>query len=150
MAITVSGLYIVTWIDVLDTTQLAVNLNLTTHKVAMFTNSITPNYSTDTAYGAAPYNANEVSGTGYTAGGATIGSTTVTESPTGTIMWDGADVSWTTSTITNARGGLIYADALAGDNALCLVNFGADYSTVAGTFLIQWAAGGIFTWDITP
>lgn len=150
MAVTVSGLFIPTWIDVLDTTQLAVNLDLTTHKVAMFTNTITPNFSTNTAYGVAPYNANEVSGTGYTAGGTTLPGTSVTENPTGTIMWDASDISWTTSTITNARCALIYADALAGDNALCLVNFGADYSTSAGTFAIQWASGGIFTWDITP
>jgi hypothetical protein len=65
-------------------------------------------------------------------------------------MYDAADTSWTTSTITNARCALIYADALAGNNAICLVNFGADYSTSAGTFTIQWAATGIFTWDVTP
>lgn len=150
MAITVSGLYVTTWLDVLDTTQLALDLDLETHKVAMFTNSITPNFSTDTAYGSAPYNANEVSGTGYTAGGALLTSTTLTESPTGTIMWDAADTSWSTSTITNARGALCYADALAGNNAIVFVNFGSDYSTVAGTFTIQWASGGIFSLDLTP
>jgi hypothetical protein len=150
MAVTASGLFVATWIDVVDTTQLALDLDLETHKVAMFTNSITPNFSTDTAYGVAPYNANEVSGTGYTAGGTVVTSTALSESPTGTIMWDAADTSWTTSTITNARGGLIYADALAGNNAIVLINFGADYSTVAGTFTVQWAAGGILTLDLTP
>jgi hypothetical protein len=150
LAITVSGLFVATWVDVLDTTQLAVDLDLETHKLAMFTNTITPNFSTDTAYGVAPYNANEVSGTGYTAGGTVLTSTTVTESPTGTVMFDAADTSWASSTITNARGGLGYADALAGNNALFLVNFGADFSTVAGTFLITWAAAGVFTWDLTP
>jgi hypothetical protein len=150
MAVTASGFFIPTWLDILDTTQLAIDLDLETHKVAMFTNTITPNFSTDTAYGVAPYNANEVSGTGYTAGGALLTSTTVTESPAGTIMLDAADVSWTTSTITNARCALIYADALAGNNAILLVNFTADYSTVAGTFTIQWAAGGYGTIDITP
>jgi hypothetical protein len=150
MAITASGLYVTTFIDVFDTTQLALDLDLDTHRVAMFTNSITPNFSTDTAYGVAPYNANEVSGTGYTAGGTLLTGTTVTESPTGTLMWDATDVSWTTSTITNARGALIYADALAGNNAICFVNFGADYSTSAGTFTVQWASGGIFTIDLTP
>lgn len=150
MAITASGLFVVTWTDVLDTTQLAVDLDLETHKLAMFTNSITPNFSTDTAYGSAPYNANEVSGTGYTAGGTVLTSTALSESPTGTIMYDAADTSWASSTITNARGGLAYADALAGNNALFLVNFGADFSTVNGTFLIQWASGGLFTWDLTP
>lgn len=150
MAITASGLYVVTWMDILDTTQLAIDLDLETHKVAMFTNVITPNFSTDTAYGVAPYNANEVSGTGYTAGGALLTTTTVSESPAGTLMWDAADTSWASSTITNARGALLYADALVGNNAICLVNFGADYSTNNGTFTIQWAATGILTIDLTP
>lgn len=150
MAITASGLFVATWIDILDTTQLGIDLDLETHKVAMFTNTITPNFSTDTAYGVAPYNANEVSGTGYTSGGALLTTTAVSESPTGTLMWDAADTVWTGSTITNARGALIYADALAGNNAIVLVNFGADYSTNAGTFTIQWAAGGILTIDLTP
>ena len=150
MAVTASGFFLPTWIDILDTTQLAIDLDLETHKVAMFTNTITPNFSTDTAYGVAPYNANEVSGTGYTAGGQAVSTTTVTESPTGTIMWDSADPSWTTSTITNARCALYYADALAGNNAILLVNFGADYSTVAGTFTIQQPATGIATLDLTP
>lgn len=147
---TTSGLFIATWTDLLDTTQLAIDLDLETHKVAMFTNTLTPNFSTDTAYGVSPYNANEVSGTGYTAGGTVLTSTALSESPTGTIMYDAADTSWSTSTITSARGALIYADALAGNNAILLVSFGADYSTSAGTFTIQWAAGGITTFDITP
>lgn len=150
MAVTASGLFITTWTDVLDTSQLAVDLDLDTHKVAMFTNSITPNFSTDTAYAAAPYNANEVSGTGYSAGGTVVVGTALSESPTGTIMWDATDTSWASSTITNARCGLIYNDSVAADRALVLINFGADYSTSNGTFTIQWASGGIFTWDLTP
>jgi hypothetical protein len=150
MAVTASGLYVPTFLDAFDTTQLAIDLDLETHKVAMFTNSITPNFSADTAYGVSPYNANEVSGTGYTAGGALLTTTTFTESPTGTVMFDAADASWTTSTITNARFALVYADALAGNNAIVGINFGADYSTSAGTFTIQWASGGIFTIDLTP
>ena len=150
MAVTASGLFVATFIDVLDTTQLALDLDLDTHKVAMFTNSITPNFSTDTAYGVSPYNANEVSGTGYTAGGAALTGTALDESPTGSIRWDASDLSWTSSTITSAECALIYADALAGNNAICLVDFGAPYSTSNGTFTIQWASGGIFTIDLTP
>jgi hypothetical protein len=150
VAVTVSGLFVLNWIDIVDASQLAVDLSLTTNKVALFTNTITPNYSTDTAYAVAPYNANEISGTGYTAGGAAVASPTITESPTGTLMYDLADVSWTTSTITNARCSLFYANALAPKAAICLVNFGADYSTSAGTFTIQWAAGGMFNIDLTP
>jgi hypothetical protein len=126
---------------------------LTSHKVALFDNTITVSsatFSTATAYAVAPFNAGEVSGTGYTVGGNTLAGTSVTESPTGTLMWDGTDSSWPTSTIPNAHGCLIYADALAGNNGIVFVNFGADYSTSAGTFTIQWASGGIFTIDLTP
>jgi hypothetical protein len=150
VAVTASGLYVLTWIDILDTTQLAVDLDLETHKVALFSNSITPNFSTDTAYGAAPYNANEVSGTGYTAGGATLTGTAVSESPAGTLMWDATDPAWTTATFSGVRCALYYADALAGNNAIVLQNFGADYAVTAGTFTIQLASGGILNIDLTP
>jgi len=150
MAATASGLYVLNWIDALDATQLALDLSLSTHKVAMFTNTITPNFSTDTAYGVAPYNANEVAGTGYTAGGVVVASPTLTESPAGTMMYDIADTQWLTSTITNARFALIYADVLAGNNGIVGITLGADYSTVAGTFLITWAAAGVFTFDLVP
>lgn len=149
MAITASGLFVATFVDVLDTTQLAIDLDLETHKVAMFTNTITPNFDTDTAYGVAPYNANEVSGAGYTAGGTALTTTTFLGS-SGTATFDAADTSWASSTITNARGALIYADVLAGNNAICLVNFTADFSTNNGTFLITWSGSGIFAVDLTP
>lgn len=143
-----SGLFVATWIDILDTTQLAVDLDLETHKGALFTASVTPNYSSDTAYGVSPWNANEVSGTGYSAGGAALTSTAVDESPTGSLRWDAADLSWASSTITNARHLLIYADALAGNNAIVNVDLAANYSTQNGTFLVQFASAGILAIDL--
>ena len=150
MAVTASGLFVTTWIDVLDTTQLALDLDLETHKIALFSDTITPNFSSDTAYGVAPYNANEVSGTGWAAGGVALTGTALTDDPAGTIKWDATDVSETGTTLTNAMAGLIYADALAGNNAILLVDFVTAVSTVAGTLTITWAAGGIFTIDLTP
>ncbi|MEV0830868.1 MULTISPECIES: hypothetical protein [Streptosporangiaceae] len=149
MAISASGLFLPTWMDALDTTQLALDLDLDTHKVALFTDSVSPNFSTNTAYGVSPWNANEVSGTGYTAGGALLTGTTVAD-VSGTLRWDASDVSWTSSTITGAKGALIYADALVGDNAIVLVNLGSSYSTSAGTLLISWSANGIVELDLTP
>lgn len=149
MAISNSGLFLTTWIDALDTTQLALDLDLDTHKVALFTDTLSPNFSTDTAYGVSPYNANEVSGTGYTAGGVLLTGTTVAD-VSGTLRWDATDVSWTTSTITGAKGALIYCDVLAGNNAIVLVNLGSSYSTSAGTLLITWSASGIIEIDLTP
>lgn len=151
MAIGNSGLFVLTWIDVLDATQLAINFDSETNiKCALFSNTLTPNYSTDTAYAVAPYNANEVTGTNWSAGGVVLTTTTVSESPAGTLMFDAADVSVGSATFTGARGALIYDNSLAPKAAICLVSFGADYSPVAGTFTIQWASGGIFNIDLTP
>jgi len=144
-----SGMYLVNWIDILDATQLAIDLSLTTHKWALYTNTLTPNFSTDTSYSAT----NEISGTNYTAGGRTIaaggGSPTVTESPTGTIMYDQSDMTWPTASFT-ARGGILYADALAGDNLIVAQTYGADITATAGTFTIQFNSLGVLTLDITP
>ena len=155
MAVTVSGLYVANMIDVYDATQLAIDLSLTTHKIALISNSATPNFSTDVSWSST----NEVSGTGWASGGialsaaaagATSTSPTNTESPTGSQMYDMGDISVASTTLTNARAARIYADALAGDNLIVLINFGADYSTVNGTFGIQWAATGVFAVDWTP
>lgn len=146
-AFSVSGLYVANYIDILDGTQLAIDLSLTTHKWALYTNSDTPNYSSDVSYSTS----NEVVGTGYTAGGKDLTglSPTTTESPTGTLMYDMADQSWATSTIT-ARGAKEYADALAGNNLFVAMAFGSDIISTAGTFLISFNALGVFTIDLTP
>ena len=149
MAVTASGIFVATIVDVLDTTQLAVDLDLETHKGALFSNSITPNFTTDTAYAVAPYNANEVTGTNWASGGVALTGTTFTAG-SGTAVFDATDVSVSTVTVSNARCYMLYADALAGNNAICLVDFGADYSATAGTFAITWNASGIFVVDLTP
>ena len=149
MAVTASGFILPTWMDILDTTQLAVDLDLETHRGALFSNSITPNFDTDTAYGVSPYNANEVTGTNWSAGGVLLTGTTLAIS-SGTIVLDATDVSVASTTLSNARCYLLYADALAGNNGIVLVNFGADYSTSNGTFAITWAAGGYASLDLTP
>ncbi|WP_433364083.1 hypothetical protein [Streptosporangium sp. CA-115845] len=147
MAISSSGLFVANIVDVFDTTQLAIDLDSeTNNKVALFTNSVTPDFNAaaaSAAYGAGVWNANEVSGTGYTAGGATLTSTTFTGS-SGVATFDAADSSWSTSTITGARGALIYANNLTPKAAIALVTLGADYSTSAGTLSITWSASGIF------
>ena len=144
MAVTASGIFVATLVDALDTTQLALDLDLETHKGALFNNTITPNFTTDTAYAVAPYNANEVTGTNWAAGGVALTGTTFLAS-SGTSIFDATDVSVATVTVSNARCYLLYADVLAG-----LVDFQADYSATAGTFAITWAAGGVFVVDWTP
>jgi hypothetical protein len=158
LAITVSGWYVQNFIDELDPTNVGLDLTLTTHKIALISNSATPNFDTDVTWNST----NEVSGTGWASGGiafsaAAAGGTslapTLTVSPTGTMMWDANDVSVASTTLTNARAARIYADALTtptADALLILINFGADYSTTNGTMGITFAATGIGTVDWTP
>ena len=146
MAFPASALAVATFVDVLDATQLALDLDLETHKVSLFTNTIVADMTVDTAYGVAPWNANEVVGTGYTAGGNLLTGTTWLHTAGGVVVWDATDPSWATATIT-ARGALYYADALAGNNIIMAQTFGADIVSTGGTFLITLAAGGIFSID---
>lgn len=153
MAWTASGAFRQTFIDDWLTT-IVLNLDLETHKVALFNNSVTPNFDDTAAHVA--YNgtggtwlvANEVSGTGYTAGGALLTSTTVTGPSAGVVMWDAADTAWSSATFSNAYGCLIYADAMTtpvADQGIMAVYFGGTgYSVTAGTFTIQWNANGIW------
>jgi hypothetical protein len=129
--------------DSLENTS-AIDLNSDVIKCALFTDAITGtfNFDTNLAYESAPWNASEVSGTGYTAGGATLATPGVAIS-SGVVAFDAADASWSTSTIT-ARGGLVY-DSTTSSVAIAAVNFGADFSSTAGTFTVQWHASGIFT-----
>jgi hypothetical protein len=84
------------------------------------------------------------------AAGASSVTPTVTD-VSGTLKYTFTNaVSVATTTLTNARGLIMYADALASDNNIFAVTFGADYSTVAGTFGITPHANGLFTIDLVP
>jgi hypothetical protein len=86
----------------------------------------------------------EVTGTGYTAGGATLASKTIGyTAATNIIALDAADVTWAASTIT-ARYAVIYDDSPASSKPLlAYVDFGADQSSNNGNFTITWDANGI-------
>ena len=97
-------------------------------KIALFTSTATLD-ATTTAYSTT----NEVSGTGYTAGGATLGSPVISTSGTTAIV-DFADVTWTTATIT-ARGAVIYNSSKT-NKAIAVLDFGADKTSTAGDFTV--------------
>jgi hypothetical protein len=94
---------------------------------------------------------NEITGTGYTAGGATLTASAPTyDTATDQVRLDAADTTWTTSTLT-ARIAIVYKSTGTASTSplISFVNFGADVSTTAGTFQITWDATGIFIIDIT-
>jgi hypothetical protein len=149
MAINGSGLFVATFVDVFSG-GLSIDLTDTNLKAALFTTSLgDPDFTTDVGYGAAPYNANEASGTGYTAGGATLTGTSFSGSA-GVATFDADDVTWSSSTLTNVRGVLIYDDTQEDDNGIILVDLGQGYSTSNGNFVVQWHSNGIFSLNLVP
>jgi hypothetical protein len=89
----------------------------------------------------------EATGTGYTAGGQTLTSKTVTYTAgTNTTAIDAADPSWTTTTVT-ARYLVVYVDTGTATTSplICYVDFGADVTSTGGTFLAQIPAAGLAT-----
>ena len=100
-----------------------------TFKLALYDNSASFTAAT-TAYTVT----NEVSGTGYSAGGGTLTNVTPTSSGT-TAFIDFADLTFSTATIT-AYGALIYNSSAAGNPAVCILDFGADKTSTAGDFTI--------------
>ena len=100
-----------------------------TFKLALYDNNASFTAAT-TAYTAT----DEVSGTGYSAGGGTLTNVTPTTSGT-TAYGDFDDLTFSTATIT-ARGALIYNDTAAGDPSVVVLDFGADKTSTAGDFTI--------------
>ena len=120
----------------------AMDLDTDTIKVALVTSTYSPNIDTHAKFSDI---SNEVTGTGYTAGGATLGSPVVAIDTTNDrATFDAADSSWTTATIT-ARGAVIYKSTGTASTSPLLgyIDFGSDKTSTAGTFTIQWNSVGI-------
>jgi len=106
-----------------------------TFKIALYTNSASFTAAT-TAY----TTSNEVSGTGYSAGGQALASVNPTTSGT-TAFTDFADEVFSTVTIT-ARGALIYnttpntASVSVTNPTVVVLDFGEDKTATAGDFTV--------------
>lgn len=104
------------------------NVGANTYKLALYDNNASFTAAT-TVYTAT----NEISGTGYSAGGGTLTNIDPTTSGT-TAFIDFADLTFSTATIT-ARGALIY-NSTNGNRTVCVLDFGADKTSTAGDFTI--------------
>jgi hypothetical protein len=106
--------------------------------IALYTSSASLDAATD-GY----TTSNEVSGSGYTAGGNALSSKAVTENSTSGVF-DAADPEWTSASFT-ARGALIYNKTLGDSSsnsrgAIAVLNFGGDFTVAGGTFKIVFPA----------
>ena len=118
-----------------------IDWDTTVIKVALVTSAYTPDIDADTDF--STHITNEVTGDGYTAGGATLANPTVTVDTTNDwAEYDGDPITWSTSTIT-ARGAVVYASV--GGDLISYVDFTTDQTSTAGDFTITWDASGILT-----
>ena len=102
-----------------------------TFKMALYTSSATLGPTT-TVYSAS----NEVTGSGYAAGGNTL---TISQSPTsgGTTAYISfSNTSWASATFTT-RGALIY-NSSQGNKTVAVFDFGSDKTVSNGTFTITF------------
>jgi len=122
----------------------SVDLDTDTIKVALVTSAYTPDKD---AHHYRSSVTNEVTGTGYTAGGATLSGKTVAEvDASDWAKFDATDVTWASSNI-SARAAVLYKStgAAAADILIAYVDFGATKTSSGGDFVIQWATDGIMT-----
>lgn len=120
------------WVDLENG---AVNPSSDTFKVMLTTSTYTESKTTHSKRSDVT---NEVTGTGYTAGGASTTATVSYDSANNRVNLSIGAASWTGSTITarkavvyKSRGGLASAD-----NLVCVIDFGSDVSTTSGTFTL--------------
>lgn len=126
------------------------NLGSDTFKVALIDNSTAPTAG-DATPRWADYSSDEVSGTGYSAGGYTLTGTGTSEASgvttfddTGTPLWsqNGAgptDIYWA----------VLYNSSASADQAIGFLDMGGAVSLVDGDVSITWNASGILTLTIT-
>jgi hypothetical protein len=116
-----------------DMARGAIDFDTDSFKVMLVTSSYTPNKDTDDKRNDVT---NEVSGTGYTAGGAASVCTVTKDTANDKVTLSFAATSWSTATIT-ARGAVYYKSrggASSADELVAYVDFGGDVSSTGATF----------------
>lgn len=114
-----------------------------TLKVMLVTSSYTPDLATHDFRNDVT---DEVVGSGYSAGGATLTNVQVYVSG-GKVYIDADPVSWNPSTIT-ARAAVVYkarGGAASADELLCIASWDEDLQSSAGNFAITWQPAGFLS-----
>lgn len=113
-----------------------------TIKLSLHTSTYTPAQDTDDFWNDATA---EVSGTGYTTGGVTLGGKSITyDTGSNEIRFVASDAQWTSSSFT-ARHGVIYKSTgtAATSPLFSNINFGGDNTVSSATFTIDFDASAL-------
>ena len=127
------------------------NLGSDTFNVGLITNAATEPAADTATPRWADFSGNEVSGTGYTAGGAELSGTSTAEAAGVTIFDDTGNVTWSQNGAgpTNIYWAILYNDTAAADQAVGFLDMGGPVSLVDGDVSITWNASGILTITVT-
>lgn len=118
-----------------DNVRALIDFDNDTFKQLLVTSSYTANKDTHTKRSDVT---NEISGTGYTAGGATVTATVAKDIANDRITITFSAPSWANSTIT-AAGAVIYKSTgtASADPLVGFVDFGSSVSSTGGTFSVS-------------
>lgn len=118
-----------------DLARGAIDFDTDSFKMMLVTAAYTPNKDTHLKRSDVT---NEVTGTGYTAGGEAVTATVAKDNANDRVTVTFSNPSWATATIT-ARAGVIYKSrggASSADELVAYVDFGADITSTGGTFAV--------------
>lgn len=124
--------------------QGTIDFDADTFKVALVNSSYVPNQDTHDFFDDIT---NEVTGTGYTAGGATLAGVALSQDNTNNRgVFDANDTTWPNSTIANATAAILYKSTgtAATSPLIAYIDLGATGSSTGATFQITWSSDGIF------
>jgi hypothetical protein len=113
----------------------AIDFDTNSFKIELVTSSYTPNKDTHTKRSDVT---NEISGTGYTAGGVSTAVTVTNDTANDRIDINFADVSWSSATLT-AAAAVIYktTGTSSTDNLVAYLDFGGNVTSTNGTFTLD-------------
>lgn len=102
-------------------------------------------FDPDNNHGYANFSSNEITATGYTAGGKTLAGLTITTNDgSDYAMWDANDVTWSSLATATITAALLYDDTMTtpvADGLLAKMEIGTNSN--GGNYTISWAGGGI-------
>ena len=114
---------------------------LQTWKVALLTSTFAYNHAVHSTYASLT---NELVGTGYTLGGATLAEKQSDYVDSATVKLDADDLSWGPgATFTNVKFAACYDDVTAGKPLRALFEFTAAQSCTNSTFTVKWHDSGL-------
>jgi len=124
----------------------AIDFNLDTINCMLVTSAYTPNKATHDFR--ADLGATEVSGSGYSAGGAALAAKSVALS-TAVVTFDAGDVTWSqnNSGFADAKYAVLYKStaSTATDGLIAYADIGSSKGNVSGDLTLEMSASGIFT-----